>query len=776
MLALGTTVVYWYGVACAGAVGVGVVGEVVNKVHRQFARGSVPDVAAAVIGRYSEGVIVRDELVAKEPDYLREHGLLKLQDRGRKTDFAAKIGAMKRCVGSSIYLLFWLAENGGDALGQMLRPWIDGGADRRELGSVRIALCEFSRAHFGQFSEDLAFQLLRAVKMSSFDLPDYSTFSTEDLVASQAVRLIFFDQHARAILRDRRVSMAAVIGSFVREKIAELPANLYGLNDGIANFMELAYVRQGHDFMEDFIRARYAFKMEITADIFVRDVAAMTIDDICLDRIRQSAIHLIMREDFVHSPEMQQFFVRLFWLYTNRERMLGNLIDIATHAPAPRIATLSTLQTPRTQVQIARLILASIFVEDVRQERGIGSCFAASALANAQAKFPWLLLKFLRDIWCDGQATAVSALDVTVTETVPANPYEKIDATLNPSHVLWHMATRTVADLTVAIGGRELDEAMGMFRRLVDELRDSLVAVGYPHAAQLLYEPPSYDSTHFSETASGGTWTPHIGFPGDRTLRAVCDNGEHGILTEIERQLNAQRRAIEGVRPLSDDERGKFTDAKVRISNLRACHIAIPMSTQPIVGDQRISRTHSPAICLSGGGSGLTAMRVLGKTMRRHSPPKSFTKAEDVFCHWFAIMKDPIFAEAPLILARGEGHAYNLKPILSVELTRALKDPAMTAERFLAEIVREEGTPALFIDPNWDGFVGVSIRWVGSTFGCKIPYKFERAHRFELFYQTTNGETRVVQMKEYAIGRLAEEKIEGYPCFFRYLEAYRELI
>jgi hypothetical protein len=524
-------------------------------------------------------------------------------------------------------------------------------------------------------------------------------------------------------------------------KIGTIPMNLYGVNGAVSEFIRNTYGTpaqlEEEKLIMDYAQARYVFAEIVAVHNFIKVDADFSMESIDRDKIRQSLLQLILREEdyfdlrknkLVKNPESRQLFVNLHHFYENRGGMWEMLVDIAA-TPFERMARIRTLSLfdggPLSPLELMRLALETVFSEPVRQEMGVGSCFAAAALINVQANEPWLMMRFLRDMLCDWAVTATDGAGHTVT--VPANPYEKKDSRLNGAQILHYAMARTIADVTVTIGARVLHASSESFHTLVEELKASLMAIGFPNAADLIYEPPSYDSSEVVRTIGTdftyGSWIPHIGFPGDTVLRPLTDNTREGILSVIEGKVDALQKS-RGRLSKSDSE--AFALVKVRLSSLRAAHIKIQTAN---VGPLPTGNDfHEEAIHIDTGGWVQFSMRAFGKTMHTHpASPGNCSSAAEVFCKWWNVMKDPSFHEAFKILVHGKGHEYNLTPGKSKELSEALKSPTATPQQFLDTVLKDHrGSYVIFADPNYGSTKGIAIQNIApSGFRCFLDGMFD---------------------------------------------------
>ncbi|MDR0340403.1 MAG: hypothetical protein LBH53_02470 [Puniceicoccales bacterium] len=384
----------------------------------------------------------------------------------------------------------------------------------------------------------------------------------------------------------------------------------------------------------------------------------------------------------VEAPDSGQsclFFCRLcsFLKDGSMQSMLYEIGE-AARAVTPKMRTVLSGSATLPPPGIMRMALKALLLE-VRQEHLTGSCAMVSVLNAIQNDRPEIFLAMLREMFLYDYVTLFARSSPDDPESqhnrvqVAISTRGSLSADAEPHVFLQRALIATIAD------GQQL----GGYNKYINQL--FLIATKLNLYANEHRFPQFGVEAHFDAKVRIGS----------SRISAIERFGAYVICFFL------------------DGRPADFDDIEGQIKRMFASTAKGRDETIQIIRG-----------AVTGGISGGTIFDVL-----RSMQPSRFAKklCEINRCNvvkalnfFLSIMADSAATDKVKVLVSGDRHGYTLCPMLSFAVPEAIEAirKTNTIESGIAEIMewaqRNPGQPILFIDPNWEGYMGIGVRWCGS--------------------------------------------------------------
>ncbi|MDR2664363.1 MAG: hypothetical protein LBB14_02445 [Puniceicoccales bacterium] len=550
---------------------------------------------------------------------------------------------------------------------------------------------------------------------------------------------------------------AGKLAQDVRTEIGRIPTDIYGHGSAVEDFLREQYSTTfsssaGADrlIFEDFLDARtYAGKEPIDA----KDLIGIRSDPnaINLDALRKSMFRFAVSDDFPLNLEKQQLFARLQNLSNptgELRKALESIVGMSSKALPLSFENLSPFKgkSPPTTAELRILAIGVVLTEPIRQEPGVGSCFAASAAINLQCNKPEKLMELFAQMITKNCITATNENNTTVL--VQFNCNEMTDQGYSPVEILQHAMVRTFADASTMTKRRMLDRTAVSFQEHIYNINDLMPATKYSTVTV------SCDNSYDSAATTGiggnvadegrGAWLPHITLVVNSDKRVLP--GGAAALEEIARIAKANKNELQAdLGQLRKDlKKCKAESEKSEISQkISRIDEEITKAEALFVELNSLSGLYQAV----GGGRSSMVMASLGIPFKYSATgSRTCRSGEEVFRYWGEyLLSGPkgtgMAGEPARILVAGKGHGYNLAPTFSDRIAVAMKrvrdhpftnhdtgatinHPETNTPMLDPDFVRNElnsiveeikaGREIMLIDPNWQGYAGVGVKAVGT--------------------------------------------------------------
>jgi hypothetical protein len=361
-----------------------------------------------------------------------------------------------------------------------------------------------------------------------------------------------------------------------------------------------------------------------------------------------------------------------------------------------RKAATETGRSP-TDAELRRIALQA-WIYPVRQG-SVGSCFATAPLINLQMNNPDRMLMLITEIFAKGSMERQTMGHAKVE--IAVNRHEQPHRNQPLFKSLQYAMVRTVADASHLMGYRDLDPSSFAGRSSVEELNKAMAkvnahlrATGGNHSPlpMVTWTPPTYDSNTQIYAGKGGwnnglngSWIAHYGIGGDSSI-PMADFSEFEVITRL---LNSCRNSCD------QKTQKHIAEAIGHITKIEQMYGGTDVSA-------------CKRIYVEGGGWIKGPMKAIGG----HAPifsnvTKNCTSADEVFLHWFPVMVNAAKKKLTRALVCSTKHVFNLV----LDMSKVLMDNLTSSD--LSTILNhiKEGNEILFIDPNWNGWRGIGIRY-----------------------------------------------------------------
>ncbi|MDR0340263.1 MAG: hypothetical protein LBH53_01725 [Puniceicoccales bacterium] len=421
------------------------------------------------------------------------------------------------------------------------------------------------------------------------------------------------------------------------------------------------------------------------------------------EELDRCILSLILAGDFATNAEKQQLFVRLQKFRTDEDGIKSQLERIQGGDVLPAIFDLGiTSGRSITTCELRRLAIKTVIIKVIRQESGVGSCFAVAPLVYIQLTQPTKLMELLEKIVLQGNIPATHGGSLVL---VPLNPYGGTDGKrkAHRATALHRAIARTAADASaqIAPGEKAFLTYANDLKNRIEKIEKLLPEAGITKYV-LTYDPPRFDTRVFcttekredaAEKTERGAWVPHIRLGSGINLQSLDYLSALHILHEA---AISHKKELEKL-PKKTTPNHIQIEAKID-------------KTKELLKELEDAQA---AFVPKHGGLDTSVMEALLGVKFSYDTAHTFTSTEDAFWHYFQVLVDSP-GETKRILAHAVGHSFTIAPELSPSLMKAIADakaaPSQRREIFDSIVKRiKAGERVTFIDPQWEGVRGISI-------------------------------------------------------------------
>jgi hypothetical protein len=345
-----------------------------------------------------------------------------------------------------------------------------------------------------------------------------------------------------------------------------------------------------------------------------------------------------------------------------------------------------------------------------------------SVLSAIQNDHPKVFLAMLREMFRYGQITICNAQERATTQVPASTTGSHAPEGIDPHIRLQHALVATIAD-SLVVGRHRFSAETQDLTRSVAVISEHIRACEiFPPDSELEHEL-RYDAREritaeqLLALERYGANVVHFTFAGRPVNLEFFTN----TITDA---LNRTRLAISAIKDhLMSGEKSKRADWEKTKESLERDLFKKTALKAKLKGARRVLRTISAKVQeMKGKMSGGTITAVLQliprcDIMRQIPCHNSNCSVEEALTFFLDAMAN---SDNIKTLASGEVHGYTLCSMLSPVVLNAIARVRYTRDLrqgigLIVEWARENpGRPILFIDPNWEGYLGIGVRWNGS--------------------------------------------------------------